>query len=257
MHPGPEQPIIKAGSVAMSVDGHPRIDADEHELARLGTLLALGKLAPSVIHEINNPLFAILGLLEFLLAEAEPGSKAEQRLLLMQQSGLEIKSIVRTILDFSRERTRSGWRSTSASSRRRPSQLFCRTSVARDVESRCRGRARAVDGRRQQAGPEGRAPVLLVERGAGPVGRRQRSSSRSPATTETVSSLASTDTGEGVARADRDAALRPFFTTRAQHGAAGLGLAIAARDGAGPRRRPILERATPGATFPLAVSPAA
>src|SRR4029079_10667410 len=54
-------------------------------------------------HEINNPLFAILGLTEFLLKEAEPESKAHQRLELIQQTGLEIKEIVRALLDFARE----------------------------------------------------------------------------------------------------------------------------------------------------------
>jgi signal transduction histidine kinase len=49
----------------------------------------------TLAHAINNPLFAILGLTELLLAEAEEGSRARQRLELIHDSALEIKEIVR------------------------------------------------------------------------------------------------------------------------------------------------------------------
>jgi PAS domain S-box-containing protein len=75
----------------------------QQQLVQSGKLAAIGELAAGVAHEINNPLFAILGLTEFLLKEAEPGTKALQRLELIQQTGLEIKEIVRALLDFARE----------------------------------------------------------------------------------------------------------------------------------------------------------
>jgi PAS domain S-box-containing protein len=75
----------------------------QQQLVQSGKLAAIGELAAGVAHEINNPLFAILGLTEFLLKEAEPESKAHQRLELIQQTGLEIKEIVRALLDFARE----------------------------------------------------------------------------------------------------------------------------------------------------------
>ena len=75
----------------------------DQQLVQSGKLAAIGELAAGVAHEINNPLFAILGLTEFLLKESEPGSKARQRLELIQQTGLEIKEIVRALLDFARE----------------------------------------------------------------------------------------------------------------------------------------------------------
>jgi PAS domain S-box-containing protein len=75
----------------------------QQQLVQSGKLAAIGELAAGVAHEINNPLFAILGLTEFLLKEAEPESKAQSRLELIQQTGLEIKEIVRALLDFARE----------------------------------------------------------------------------------------------------------------------------------------------------------
>jgi PAS domain S-box-containing protein len=75
----------------------------DQQLVQSGKLAAIGELAAGVAHEINNPLFAILGLTEFLLKESEPGSRGRQRLELIQQTGLEIKEIVRALLDFARE----------------------------------------------------------------------------------------------------------------------------------------------------------
>jgi PAS domain S-box-containing protein len=75
----------------------------EQQLVQSGKLAAIGELAAGVAHEINNPLLAVLGLTEFLLMEAEQGSKAHERLKLIQQTGLEIKEIVRALLDFARE----------------------------------------------------------------------------------------------------------------------------------------------------------
>lgn len=79
----------------------PRSDRELLETARLA---AVGDLAAGAAHEINNPLFAILGLVEFLLRDAEPGTKAHGRLELVQSSALEIKEVVRAVLDFARDR---------------------------------------------------------------------------------------------------------------------------------------------------------
>ena len=94
--------LVLDGSVSPVVDGavivfrdvtdeHLRKELNEHsdtsqerrmqqQLVQSGKLAAIGELAAGVAHEINNPLFAILGLTEFLLKESEPGSKAHQRL---------------------------------------------------------------------------------------------------------------------------------------------------------------------------------
>lgn len=50
----------------------------------------------TLAHQINNPLFAIVGLTELLLSEAEEGSRTRERLELIHDSALEIKRIVRT-----------------------------------------------------------------------------------------------------------------------------------------------------------------
>lgn len=53
----------------------------------------------TLAHQINNPLFAIMGLTELLLAEAEQGSRTRERLVLIHDSALEIKQIVRALAE--------------------------------------------------------------------------------------------------------------------------------------------------------------
>ena len=64
---------------------------------------ALSGDVAGLVHRINNPLFAILGHVEFALRDAEPGSPAEERMLIIQRTGLEIKEILRDVVQASRE----------------------------------------------------------------------------------------------------------------------------------------------------------
>jgi signal transduction histidine kinase len=69
-----------------------------------GRLAALGELTAGAAHEINNPLFAILTLVDFLLREAEPGTKAHERLRLVEGSARDIEAVVGRVHRFARQR---------------------------------------------------------------------------------------------------------------------------------------------------------
>jgi signal transduction histidine kinase len=104
------------------------------ELVECGRLVALGELAAGTAHEINNPLFAILGLVELLLREAEPGTKAHERLLLIQETGYDLKDIVRALLDFARAGS-DGFTSISLGETvGRAVELVRRTSAVKSIE---------------------------------------------------------------------------------------------------------------------------
>ena len=59
----------------------PEASTSEPEaLLEAGRLTGLGELVRGFAHEINNPLFGMLGLVELLMREIEPGTKAHERL---------------------------------------------------------------------------------------------------------------------------------------------------------------------------------
>ena len=76
--------------------------ADREASIEAARLASLGALVRGLAHEINNPLFGMLGLVELLQNEIEPGTKQHDRLLLIQQSGLEIKRITHALQAFAR-----------------------------------------------------------------------------------------------------------------------------------------------------------
>lgn len=74
------------------------------ELVETGRLAALGRLTPGALHEIANPLVALLGTAELLLLDADPGTKSAERLGLVLDTGREISAIVRALQTYSRDR---------------------------------------------------------------------------------------------------------------------------------------------------------
>ena len=74
----------------------------ERELTPLARAAALGDLAADVAHDIANPLFGVLGLVDLLIEDAAAGSEDEDRLRLLRQTALEMKATLRVLLDFAR-----------------------------------------------------------------------------------------------------------------------------------------------------------
>jgi two-component system, NtrC family, sensor kinase len=73
---------------------------DEFDETR--SLETLGRLTRGALHQIANPLVALLGSAELALADAQPGTKLHDRLALTQRTGAEIVEIVRALQSFIR-----------------------------------------------------------------------------------------------------------------------------------------------------------
>jgi len=196
----------------------------EQQLLVSGKLATIGELAAGVAHEINNPLFAILGLVEFLLKEAEPGTKSHHRLELVQQTGLEIKEIVRALLDFARERSDEHSVLSLDWVVAQTVDLVRRTSAAKQVEiverydddhtlvSASANQLKQIFlnliTNAQQAMPDSGTIVISTEADAD------------------WARVTVADTGPGIGEEILPRIFEPFFTTKPGTGRAGLGLPV-------------------------------
>jgi PAS domain S-box-containing protein len=196
----------------------------EQQLAQSGKLAAIGELAAGVAHEINNPLFAILGLTEFLLKETEPGSKPYARLELIQQTGLEIKEIVRALLDFARENADERHVVALEDVVQQTVDLVRRTNAHKGVE--------LVDtydgsGATISASPNQVKQIFLNlvanARQAMPNGGTVRLDVRREGD-DVVATVA--DDGPGIDLETQRRIFEPFFTTKRLTGGTGLGLSV-------------------------------
>src|SRR4029450_13248573 len=87
---GPFSPIptgMQYAAAASPFFGADPATPETEALLEAGRLSTLGELVRGVAHEINNPLFGMLGLVDLLLADLEPGSPEHNRLRLAKQSG--------------------------------------------------------------------------------------------------------------------------------------------------------------------------
>jgi PAS domain S-box-containing protein len=196
----------------------------QQQLVQSGKLAAIGELAAGVAHEINNPLFAILGLTEFLLKEAEPGSKALQRLELIQQTGLEIKEIVRALLDFARENAEERHIVPLEDVVQATVDLVRRTNAHKGVE--------LVDSYDASGAPVTASPNQLKQIFLNLIANARQAMPNGGTVTVDVRQdgdwvLATVgDDGPGIEPAVLERIFEPFFTTKRSTGGTGLGLSV-------------------------------
>jgi two-component system NtrC family sensor kinase len=196
----------------------------EQQLVQSGKLAAIGELAAGVAHEVNNPLFAILGLTEFLAKDAEPGSKAAERLTLIRESGEEIRDIVRALLDFARENAAERQIVPLAHVVRQAVTLLRRTNAHKGVELVT---AYEDDDALVRVSPNQVKQILLnlitnarqAMPGGGTVSIETRR--RGDRALVVVS-----DDGPGVPPDIADRIFEPFFTTKGLPEGTGLGLSV-------------------------------
>jgi PAS domain S-box-containing protein len=196
----------------------------QQQLVQSGKLAAIGELAAGVAHEINNPLFAILGLTEFLLKEAEPGSKALLRLELIQQTGLEIKEIVRALLDFARENAEERHVVPLEDVVQATVDLVRRTNAHKGVE--------LVDSYDASGASVSASPNQLKQIFLNLIANARQAMPNGGTVTVDVRQdgdwvLATVgDDGPGIAPAVLERIFEPFFTTKRATGGTGLGLSV-------------------------------
>jgi C4-dicarboxylate-specific signal transduction histidine kinase len=77
-----------------------------HDAREKRALQTLGLLTRGALHQISNPLVALVGSAELALGEIEPGTKLHDRVALTRNTGTEIADIVRALQAFVRNQSK-------------------------------------------------------------------------------------------------------------------------------------------------------
>ena len=109
-------------------------------------LATLGRLTRGALHELSNPLVALLGSAELALADAEPGTKLHDRISLTQRTGAEVVEIVRALQGFVRLQSQPPEELSVGAAAADAVALVERVLPTHDVELRTSGDATTVAG---------------------------------------------------------------------------------------------------------------
>lgn len=191
-------------------------------------MAAVGTLAGGIAHEINNPLGGILAFVQLAMRELEENHSVQSDLKEIEEAALRCKTIVRNLLDFSRQGFEDGMGAVhlgdvvlKAVALTKINARDHNVSVTTELDDRLphvRGNGarlqqvlinlitNAIDAMRKTGG------ALIIATSA--------SADRRKVT------LRVKDTGSGINREHLDKIFDPYFTTKGQGEGTGLGLSI-------------------------------
>jgi len=201
------------------------IDHSEEQLIRAGRMIAVGRLTPALIHELNNSLLVLLGTADLELASLPPESKERERMETVRSAGMEIRDAVSQLAGFTRSPIEGEQELSLVEVGRWVATLTRRIRLQRDIgfeDSYC-DEELIVRGNEAQLA---QALLHLLMNGF------QASASGGTVTLEVrreddsaVALVA--DSGPGVAPELADKVFEAFETTRLDQQGCGLGLTIA------------------------------
>jgi two-component system, NtrC family, sensor kinase len=200
----------------------------ESLLAQSEKMAAVGQLAAGVVHEINNPLTAILANAQMLQRELPPDSDLQEAVDLISRAGERAAQVVRTLLDFARKDQYQLMPTSLNETIHRSLALIQHELLARGVSLN-------FDPAPDLPPVQGSADHLLgvwlnlllnamdaLEGKPGEVRVTTRQVGR-----EVLVSVA--DTGKGISSENLARIFEPFYTTKAPGRGTGLGLSVCQR----------------------------
>jgi signal transduction histidine kinase len=198
------------------------------QLSQSAKLAAIGELAASVAHEVNNPLMVIFGHAERLRREVADKPAALARLDAINEQTQRATKIMRRLLDFARRREPAlssiDIREVLQRSLDLVAGRLAHGKVVADIEHV--GAAYLVLGDRDQLTQVfvnlfNNALDAMPEGGTLGVRSELRAADGIPCLTVSVS-----DTGVGIASDELSHVFQPFFTTKPDGKGTGLGLSV-------------------------------
>ncbi len=209
-----------------SATARTRAAENEAQMLRAGRLAALGEVASSLAHEINNPLMYVMANLEFLIDDMELPESAKEACVDAHEGTHRIAAIVKDLRAYA---------SSDDQSIEPVDLAVVANSTARLVGGYVRKRARLVldlsscpptDGNWSQLG---QVVINLVVNATQSIDSGPASENEVRIRTGVDGELAYlevSDTGRGIKADDLAKVTEPFFTTEHGGGGTGLGLSV-------------------------------
>jgi two-component system, NtrC family, sensor kinase len=209
------------------------IERTQNSLIQSEKMASLGKLAATVAHELNNPLFGILTYARLALKQVkreeltlEERERLADKLTLIERESKRSGEIVKNLLTFARQAPRKV-------AEHDLNQLFERALAV--VRHRLELQQVTLDSKLDPNLPklpcdEGQLQqvmLVLLVNAIEAMPERGTLSVRSYLNAGTEVSISIKDTGSGIAQDVMSHIFEPFFTTKAETNGSGLGLAIA------------------------------
>jgi two-component system NtrC family sensor kinase len=198
------------------------------QLVQTQKLAALGQLGAGVAHEINNPLGAVIGHVQLLLGDRDPGAADYESLRHIEKGAQRASQVVQNLLRFSVQR-KEPVRTTVDLNKLTRDTLSLTESLIRDQQialvfdlSEPAPRALADAGQLAQVLLNLTANARTAMASGGTLTVRTRSEGERVA-------LVVEDTGKGIAPEIRERIFEPFFTTKDDWSNVGLGLSVTYR----------------------------
>jgi signal transduction histidine kinase len=106
----------------------------EEQLIRGGRMVAIGRLTPALIHELNNSLLVLLGTADLELSILPEGSKERERMETVRDAGGEIRDAVSQLAGFTRSPLDGEQRLSLVDLGQEAAALTRRLRLQRDIE---------------------------------------------------------------------------------------------------------------------------
>jgi signal transduction histidine kinase len=200
----------------------------ERRLQRADKLISIGQLAAGVAHEIGSPLQVLVGRARAIATrDYEPSAMRRQALIIADQ-GERIAAIVERLLDYARRHPARPVSTNVGDAAASVVDLLSSEAERRGIALRC---ARAVSTPMVMSPPGELQQIVLnltlnaldaTLRGGEVIVEVGPAASKDGCGVE----IAVVDTGRGIPPEERERVFDAFFTTRADQGGTGLGLAV-------------------------------
>ncbi len=105
----------------------------EEQLIRAGRMVAIGRLTPALIHELNNSLLVLLGTADLELAVLPPESKEYEHMETVRDAGNEIRDAVSQLASFTRSPLEDEYELSLVEVGRSAATLTRRLRLQRDI----------------------------------------------------------------------------------------------------------------------------